>query len=336
MGLAARLCYSAPMTTAEPLTLTEPAAAITTTDLPLPSRRQGKVRDIYTVPASASGDAPPRVLIVATDRISAFDVVLPTPIPGKGKLLTDISVRWFQFVRRLGLIGDHLKSTDPNDVPGLSREQRSQIHGRMMLGRAATVIPIEFVVRGYLAGSGWSEYQKSGTVCGIELPRGLRRCDKLPQPIFTPATKADVGHDENISFGRACEIAGSEVMTRLRDVTLRLYMAAAKHAEARGIILADTKLEFGYALDSNGQPTKEIILIDEIFTPDSSRFWPADQYEPGREQDSFDKQYVRNYLQSLVDGGGWNKLPPGPMLPEEVVANTQAKYIEARHRLFEE
>lgn len=312
--------------------MTESIRAVFKTDLPLPDRRQGKVRDIYRVPSDAN--SPGGVLIIASDRISAFDVVLPTPIPGKGRLLTDISTHWFEFVRKLGLIGDHLLSTDPADVPGLNEQQRAEIAGRMMLGRVAKVIPIEFVVRGYLAGSGWGEYRKTQSVCGVKLPAGLQRCGQLPEPIFTPATKEDVGHDENIDFERACTIAGRDVMERLRDVSLAIYNAAAERARARGIILADTKFEFGYALDGGGQPTDEIILIDEVLTPDSSRFWPADAYEPGREQESFDKQYVRNYLIELVEAGKWDKTPPGPHLPEEIVNNTLARYREARQRLF--
>ena len=272
--------------------LDEPAVFQTALSLPGASRRQGKVRDIYTF-ATSGGQ---RVLIIATDRISAFDVVMPTPVPSKGRLLTDISVRWFDFIRSQNVIDDHLISTEAADVPGLNNEQRASIEGRMMLGRAAKVVPVEFVVRGYLAGSGWVEYQQNQSVCGIKLPAGLKQCDKLPQPIFTPATKEDVGHDENIDFERACTIAGRDVMTKLRDVSLHIYTAAADYAKSRGIILADTKFEFGYALDSTGKPTSELMLIDEVLTPDSSRFWPADEYQPGRGQSSFDKQPLRDYL----------------------------------------
>ena len=306
--------------------------AVFQTDLPLPDRRQGKVRDIYTVPAA--GQHPPRMLIVASDRLSAFDLVMPTPIPGKGRILTEISAKWFQHIRPMRIIPDHVLSTNAGEVPGLNAQQRSQIAGRFMLVRAAQIVPIEFVVRGYLAGSGWVEYQQSQTVCGIRLPKGLRQCEKLPEPIFTPATKASVGHDENIDFDRACEIAGRDVMTRLRDVSIRIYLAGAAHAESRGIILADTKFEFGYALDSHGKATSELMLVDEILTPDSSRFWPADRYEPGRDQESFDKQYLRNYLLELVKAGKWHKQPPGPELPDTVVRNTAAKYQEAAERLF--
>src|SRR5262245_18038590 len=237
-------------------------AAVFSTDLPLPSRRQGKVRDIYNLPA-ASGQ-PARMLIIASDRISAFDVVMPTPIPGKGKLLTEISLRWFELIRALNIVEDHLLSTKPTDVPGLNDAQRAQLDGRMMLVKGAKVVPIECVVRGYLAGSGWNEYKQTQSVCGVKLPKGLRQCDRLPEPIFTPATKADVGHDENIDFDKAAEIAGREVMTKLRDISVAIYNAAAKHAEARGIILADTKFEFGWALDPAGKPTSKLILIDEV------------------------------------------------------------------------
>jgi phosphoribosylaminoimidazole-succinocarboxamide synthase len=307
--------------------------AIFETHLPLPERRQGKVRDVYAVPPARSGD-PRRYLIVATDRISAFDVVMPTPIPGKGKLLTEISLRWFELIRALGIVRDHLLSTDPADVPGLAPAQRASVDGRMMLVRAAEVVPIECVVRGYLAGSGWSEYTESQTVCGVPLPAGLRQCERLPEPIFTPATKAETGHDQNISFDRACEIAGRGVMTTLRDVSMAIYQAGAKHAEGRGIILADTKFEFGHALGPSGDPTDSLMLIDEVLTPDSSRFWPADEYAPGRDQDSFDKQYVRNHLLELVAAGRWRKEPPGPELPADVVRNTLSRYVEARDRLF--
>ncbi len=302
------------------------------TNLTLPNRRQGKVRDIYLLPA-ADGQ-PRRVLIIATDRISAFDVVLPTPIPGKGRLLTDISVRWFDLIRKAGMIEHHLLSTEPTDLSELTADEAELIEGRCMIGRAAQVIPVEFVVRGYLAGSGWKEYQQSQTVCGIKLPAGLKQCDKLPEPIFTPATKAEEGHDENINFETACGIAGKDVMQRLRDVSFALYNFGADRARQRGVILADTKFEFGYALDDAGNATDEVMLIDEALTPDSSRYWPAAEYEPGRDQDSFDKQYVRNYLLTLVQAGQWDKTPPGPQLPDEVARNTLLRYVEARDRLF--
>ena len=303
--------------------------AVSTTELPLPNKRQGKVRDIYDVPT----DEGTKLLIVATDRISAFDVILPNPIPGKGVLLTTLSARWFDYLRNTDTIGDHVLSLDPEDVPGLDAQQREQLRGRMMLCRPARVVPIECVARGYLAGSGWAEYQKSGTVCGIELPSGLQLSDKLPEVIFTPATKATEGHDENISFEVACDLVGTELMQRLRDLTISIYSDASDYARERGLILADTKFEFGMALDKDGNPTDELMIIDEVLTPDSSRYWPADDYEPGREQASFDKQYVRNYLQELVDKGEWDKTPPGPSLPEHIITNTLARYSEAIDRL---
>jgi phosphoribosylaminoimidazole-succinocarboxamide synthase len=302
------------------------------THLPFEGRKQGKVRDIYQIPAS--GDEPGMVLIIASDRISAFDVVMPTPVTGKGRELTRISCKWFDFIRELGIVNDHLIATTPEEVPNLDESLYSQCEERMMLGKACKVIPIEFVVRGYLAGSGWKEYQQSGTVCGIQLPEGLQLSSKLPEPIFTPATKAEEGHDENIDFDTACEVAGREVMERLRSISLEIYTKAAEYASERGIILADTKFEFGYALDSNGNATDEILLIDEVLTPDSSRFWPADEYEVGREQDSFDKQYVRNWLENIVSSGEWDKTPPGPALPEEIVVGTVERYREAAARLF--
>ena len=312
--------------------MTTTTTAVYETSLPLDGRRQGKVRDIYQIPPQDGN--PGLVLIIASDRISAFDVVMPTPVPSKGRELTTISCKWFDFIRELGIIEDHLISTNPEDVPNLDPSLYDQCEGRMMLGRACQVIPVEFVVRGYIAGSGWKEYCNDGTVCGIQLPEGLQLSSKLPEPIFTPATKAVEGHDENIDFDTACDIAGRDVMERLREVSLQIYTAAAAYAAERGIILADTKFEFGYALDANGQPTDEILLIDEVLTPDSSRFWPADDYETGREQDSFDKQYVRNWLQELVNNDEWDKTPPGPVLPDEIVTNTIAKYKDAAARLF--
>lgn len=309
----------------------DPAGALVRTDLPLPERRQGKVRDLYRLPADAG--SPPRLLIVATDRISAFDVVLPTPIPGKGRLLNEISLRWFEHIRKLDIIADHVLSSDAGDLAGLSAAHRAAIEGRVTIGRAAQVVPVEFVVRGYLAGSGWSEYRKRGSVCGVRLPEGLRLGDRLPEPIFTPTTKATSGHDQAIDFARACDIAGQAVMERLRAASLAIYDAGTKYALDRGILLADTKFEFGYALDGAGRPTDELILIDEILTPDSSRYWPADGHQPGREPENFDKQYVRNFLQELSDAGTWDKTPPGPQLPPQVVANTVSRYVEVRDRL---
>ncbi len=303
------------------------------TDLPYPGRRQGKVRDIYELPGDAG--APTRLLIVACDRISAFDVVLPTPIPGKGQILTEISCRWFERIDAADIVPNHLVSTDPADLPDLTGEQREQLAGRIMIGKACRVVPIECVVRGYLAGSGWKEYQRQQSVCGIPLPTGLRQCDQLPEPIFTPATKAEVGHDENISFDHAAQVAGRELMEHLRDLSLRIYTTAAEYARTRGIIIADTKFEFGLPLNPDGSVAEDPILIDEALTPDSSRFWPADRYEPGRDQESFDKQYVRNHLQSLVDQGRWDKQPPGPQLPEEIVRGTVDRYLEALRLLFD-
>lgn len=299
------------------------------THLPLPNRRQGKVRDIYDA-TLANGEA--AIVLVASDRLSAFDVVMPDGIPGKGVVLTQISRFWFDLIGRklAGTVKHHLISTDPSALQGLDESQRRVLRGRVAIGVRTRVVPIECVVRGYLAGSGWIEYQRSQSVCGVRLPAGLRQCDRLPAPIFTPATKAATGHDENIRFERACEIAGRGLMTKLRDMSLAIYRMGHDHAASRGIILADTKFEFGIPLDSNDA---EPILVDEAMTPDSSRFWPADEYEPGRDQRSFDKQYVRNYLQQLVDAGRWKKQPPGPRLPEDVVANTMSRYLEAYRRL---
>jgi phosphoribosylaminoimidazole-succinocarboxamide synthase len=312
--------------------------AVFRTALPLPDRREGKVRDLYRIPGAASQGSPSsggtdRLLVVASDRVSAFDVVLPTPMPGKGRLLTAISLGWFQFLRRIALVGDHLLSTNVADVPGLADADRTMLEGRIMICRRAKVVPIECVARGYLAGSGWAEYQRTGTVCGIALPKGLRQCERLPAPIFTPATKADEGHDENISFEQAGELVGAALMDRLRSLTLDIYAAAADHAWQRGVILADTKFEFGFALDAQGRTTDELLLVDEVLTPDSSRYWPREQYQPGRDQPSFDKQFLRNYLLELVAQGRWNKTPPGPPIPEEIVRSTMARYEEARVRL---
>lgn len=294
-------------------------------DLPLPNHRRGKVRDVYD---ARHTDGTPVTLLVASDRLSAFDVVMPTGIPDKGRVLTQLSKFWFDMIGRElgGRLQHHLLSTDANDIAGLDDDQREPLRGRVMLGRRCDVVPIECVARGYLAGSGWKEYQASGTVCGVKLPAGLRQSDKLPAPIFTPATKAASGHDENVSFEHAAEAVGEELMTTLRDHTLALYQLGHDHAAKRGIILADTKFEFGLPLDETN-PTP--ILIDEAMTPDSSRFWPADEYQPGRDQSSFDKQYVRNHLQALVDDGRWNKEPPGPALPDDVVNNTAKKYRQA-------
>lgn len=314
---------------------------VITTDLALPNRRRGKVRDVYDLPPGWGGelDSPPAILIIATDRLSAFDVVLPTPIPGKGRLLTEISARWFRFIQDRGLAHTHIVSNDPRDIRDLSEDEWALLAGRSTIARKCRVIPVECVARGYVAGSGWSDYERTGEICGVKLPSGLRRGDSLfdraDGPIFTPATKAAIGeHDENISYERACEIAGPDVMARLRQLTLSIYEAAHKYALERGLILADTKFEFGVPISEEGEPmTGEPMLIDEALTPDSSRYWPADDWTPGREQESFDKQYVREYLLELIDDGDWDKTAPGPTLPEEVVRNTIQKYQEARDRL---
>ncbi|MBL0921695.1 MAG: phosphoribosylaminoimidazolesuccinocarboxamide synthase [Phycisphaerales bacterium] len=314
--------------------------ALFETNLSLPGRRRGKVRDVYEVPAS--GAEPPRLLIVATDRISAFDVVMPTPIPGKGAILTDIAARWFRWIEARGLARTHLLSTEVGEVPGITGQEREALRGRITLGRRCRVVPIECVARGYLAGSGWVDYQATGAVCGVRLPAGLRSGDRLVDgsgafaPIFTPATKEEQGrHDENISYEQAAAAVGEPVMRRLRDATLAIYSAAHEHALSRGVILADTKFEWGLPLDANGQPTGEDpILVDEALTPDSSRYWPAEDWRPGREQPSFDKQFLREHLLGLVASGRWDKSPPGPELPEPIVRGTLAKYEEARRRLF--
>ena len=270
--------------------------------------RRGKVRDVYSVD-------PDRLLIVATDRISAFDVILGSGIPDKGRVLTQISLFWFQF---LSGVPNHLISANVDEYPETLRQFRGQIEGRSMLVRRARMIDIECVARGYLSGSGWKEYQAHGAVCGISLPPGLQESDRLPAPIFTPATKAQSGHDENISFEEAANSIGADLAAELRDQTLRIYDSAAAYAETRGIILADTKFEFGFV-------DNQLVLGDEILTPDSSRFWPRVSYKPGGAQPSYDKQFVRDYLESIT----WNKQPPGPVLPAEVIEHTANKYKEA-------
>jgi phosphoribosylaminoimidazole-succinocarboxamide synthase len=309
--------------------------AVMETTLALPGLRRGKVRDVYTLPPK---DGTPRLLIVASDRISAFDVVMPTPIAGKGVLLTRLSTFWLRFVERKGICSTHLLSTRVDDIPTnafTSATTRQDLDGRSTIARQARVIPIECVVRGYLEGSGWREYKATGRVCGIDLPVGLSQCARLPQPIFTPATKEDLGkHDENISFEQACERVGHEIMDRLRSLSLAIYTAAAAHALDRGILIADTKFEFGFPVDEHGEITsKEPMLVDEALTPDSSRFWPADHYQPGKPQASFDKQFLREYLESLVASGIWDKQAPGPVLPPKIVEQTLAKYREALDRL---
>jgi phosphoribosylaminoimidazole-succinocarboxamide synthase len=287
------------------------SAVILQTNFPgLNLRGRGKVRDIYEV-----GD---RLLIVATDRLSAFDVVFPTPIPSKGRVLTQLSLFWFE--KLAGVIPNHVISATHFD--GELAAYAPSLEGRSMLVRRTEPVPIECVVRGYISGSGWKDYQKTGAICGIPLPAGLRESDRLPEPIFTPSTKATTGHDENISFDETVARIGLSLAERLRDTSLTIYRRAVEHAAARGIILADTKFEFGLLGD-------ELIWIDEALTPDSSRFWPADQYVPGKAQPSFDKQYVRDYLEKI----GWNKQPPAPALPPEVVVATQQKYTEAYQRI---
>lgn len=313
--------------------------------LPLELVRRGKVRDVYRLPAQSvrNGDAAanePRLLIVASDRISAFDVVMPTRVPGKGRLLTAMATFWFNFIRERNIVETHVISTNVDDIPldAIAKDDpvREHLRGRITIGRECRVVPIECVVRGYLEGSGWKEYQATGEVCGVRLPKGLRQCDRLPEPIFTPATKADAGHDENVTFERACDLVGLETMATLRDVSLKIYAAAAAHALSRGIIIADTKFEFGLPFDANqriGRVWTPPILIDEALTPDSSRFWPADGYTPGRAQASFDKQFLREYLEGLVHAGAWDKTDPGPPLPDSVVQGTQARYQESLTRL---
>ncbi len=296
------------METAEPVILME---------LDLPGIRKvssGKVREIFELDDT--------LLLVATDRISAFDVILPNPIPHKGAVLTQISAFWFDRVAEEKIVPHHLISANVDEFPGVLEPFRNQLARRSTLARKCRPLPVECVVRGYLAGSGWKEYRASGKVCGIGLPEGLKESDELPEPIFTPATKAVSGHDENIPFERAVEILGEELAVRVRDYSLRIYGSAREYARSRGIIICDTKFEFG--LDG-----EELILIDEVLTPDSSRFWPASSYEPGRSQASFDKQPIRDYLETL----DWDKTHPGPSLPPAVIEATTKRYLEAYRRL---
>ena len=269
---------------------------------------RGKVRDVYSVDG--------RLLIIATDRISAFDYILPTGIPDKGKVLTQLSIFWFDFLR--DLTPTHFLTAQVDEYPQPLPNFRGQLEGRSMLVKRANMIEIECVARGYISGSGWKEYRQHGTVCGIQLPAGLRESDRLPEPIFTPSTKAQSGHDENVSFERVASLIGRDLAARLRDLTLNIYTRAAQYAEKRGVIIADTKFEFGFVDD-------ELVLGDEVLTPDSSRFWPAESYRPGGPQFSFDKQFVRDYLESIH----WNKQPPAPPLPEDVAARTSEKYRQA-------
>jgi phosphoribosylaminoimidazole-succinocarboxamide synthase len=284
----------------------------------LPLNRRGKVRDVYDITLD-SGE--PALLIVATDRISAFDYVLGSGIPDKGKVLTQLSGFWFE---RMGdLVPHHLLSLDADTFPHAARLHADVLRGRTMLARKTDPVPVECVARGYLSGSGWKQYQQTGTVCGIQLPKGLRESDRLPEPIFTPATKADTGHDVNISEDEAGRIVGHALIARLKALTLEIYRRGCAHAESKGILIADTKFEFG--LVGNRDPHTDVVLIDEVLTPDSSRFWPRDQYEPGHGQPSFDKQFVRDYLEAIR----WNKQPPVPSLPDEVITRTREKYVDA-------
>jgi phosphoribosylaminoimidazole-succinocarboxamide synthase len=275
--------------------------------------RRGKVRDVYDL-----GD---KLLLAASDRISAFDVIMPNGIPYKGVVLTQISRFWFEKFK--GKFENHIISMDVKDFPEPFKSKPEMFAGRSMLVKKLKIVPIECVVRGYITGSGWKEYQKAESVCGIKLPSGLKQCDKLPEPIYTPTTKADVGHDENMTFDQAVELVGKTKAEKIRDLSIELYSLAADYARTRGIIIADTKFE--WATDEAGK----LYLADEVLTPDSSRFWPTDEYQPGRDQPSFDKQFVRNYLETL----NWNKTPPAPALPEDVVEGTKKRYIEAFEKL---
>lgn len=286
-------------------------AEVLRTCIPGFPRREGKVRDLYDL-----GD---RLVMVATDRISAFDWVLPTPIPDKGRILTQLSLFWFDYLGE----PHHVLATDPREMGPAFAAAAELLEGRTLLVRKTAVVPIECVARGYLAGSGWKEYQQSQAVCGVPLPAGLRLADRLPEPIFTPATKAASGHDENISFAEMERRIGSALADELRQRTLNLYRRAAAYAESKGILLADTKFEFGAT--TSGQ----VILIDEVLTPDSSRYWPRDGYTPGRQPPSFDKQFVRDWLEQ----SGWDKNSPPPPLPADIVAQTRRKYLEALYRL---
>ena len=284
------------------------------TDYPeLELHASGKVRDVYNLDND-------HLLFVATDRISAFDYVLATGIPHKGRVLTQISLFWFDFLK--DIVPNHFVTSDVNRYPATVHQYADELRGRSMMVMRAEMFPVECVARGYLSGSGWKEYKASGKVCGIQLPAGLKESDQLPEPIFTPATKATTGHDINISFEQMCKLVDPGLSRQLRDITLKIYKKAADYARQRGIIIADTKFEFG-------QTAQGITLADEVLTPDSSRFWPADKYQPGKAQDSYDKQYVRDYLEEIR----WNKLPPAPALPLEVARRTSEKYLEAYRQL---
>ncbi len=294
------------------------AETLTTTTLPGIRRvASGKVRDVYEVGAD--------LLIVATDRISAFDCILPQGIPDKGRILTHMSLFWFDFLK--DVVPNHVITANVDDYPGELQPFREQLEGRSMLVKRCRMEPIECVARGYVSGSGWKDYKATGAICGIPLPAGMLESDRLPEPIFTPATKAETGHDENISFNQAAQVVGRQTAARLRDLTLSAYSKAAAYAESRGIILADTKFEFGWSLA--GEDAGTLLLADEALTPDSSRFWQRDEYAQGGPQKSFDKQFVRDYLETL----DWNKQPPAPSLPADVIQKTAAKYREAYTRL---
>jgi phosphoribosylaminoimidazole-succinocarboxamide synthase len=284
------------------------------TDFPdLKLKASGKVRDVYEIDQT-------QLLFIASDRISAFDYVLATGIPHKGRVLNQISLFWFDFLA--DVVPNHLITANVDEYPASVRKYADQLRGRSMLVRRAEIFPVECIARGYISGSGWKEYKATGTISGIALPAGLKESDALPEPIFTPSTKATSGHDENISFDQMCDIVGVETASHLRDLTLRVYKKAAAYARQRGIIIADTKFEFG-------RTAQGITLADEVLTPDSSRFWPADKYAPGRAQDSYDKQYVRDYLEQIH----WNKQPPAPALPADVARRTSEKYLEAYSQL---
>jgi len=292
--------------------------AVTSTDLTdLNLLHRGKVRDMYEIP-----DHEDKLLMIATDRISAYDVVMDDPIIGKGKVLTQISLFWFDLLS--DIVPNHLISADVDQYPEICHQYRDQLEDRSMLVRRTKVMPIECIVRGYLSGSFWSAYQKNTTVCGFELPTGMRESDKFPEPLFTPSTKAEQGlHDENISMVRMEELIGKEIATKMADISISLYTKASEFARSKGIIIADTKFELGMV-------EGELILIDEVLTPDSSRFWPLDEYAPGKGQPSFDKQFLRDYLSSL----DWNKQPPPPTLPQEILDKTRARYEEAQEKLL--
>ena len=291
---------------------------ITHTELPGIERiARGKVRDVYSISDKMLGDP---LLIVATDRISAFDCILPQGIPGKGRVLTQMSLFWFDFLR--AVVPNHLITATVDEYPAPLHAYRDQLEGRSMLVKRCRMEPIECVARGYVVGSGWKDYKATGAICGIPLAKGLLECAALPEPIYTPASKAETGHDENISFEETVKTVGLKTATLLRDLTLRIYSKASEHAATRGIILADTKFEFGWHDD-------QLLLADEVLTPDSSRYWPRDGYVPGGAQPSFDKQFVRDYLETL----NWNKQPPAPSLPDDVIAKTSEKYHEAYKRI---